>query len=237
MVSDQKLKFYLTPEHDCSYFHERKATTLFVDPRREFNSNRFATLTENGFRRSGDYIYRPHCSECNACESLRIPIKTFKPSQSHKRITKKNEDLIVILTKPAFSKEHFDLYRRYIDIRHRDGDMYPASEAQYRSFLLTEIETARLIEFRHRENDQLLAISVIDIFTSSLSAIYTFFEPDESARSLGTYAILWQLAYCQKTDLSYLYLGYYIKDSKKMSYKNKFRPFQIYRNEQWVDNP
>ncbi len=115
--------------------------------------------------------------------------------------------------------------------------MYPASEAQYRSFLLTEIETARLIEFRHRENDQLLAISVIDIFTSSLSAIYTFFEPDESARSLGTYAILWQLAYCQKTDLSYLYLGYYIKDSKKMSYKNKFRPFQIYRNEQWVDNP
>lgn len=237
MVSDQKLKFYLTPEHDCSYFKTRRATTLFADPRSEFNTHRFANLTENGFRRSGDYIYRPHCSNCQACESLRVPVNTFKISQSQKRILKKNADLTVSISKPVFREEHFKLYQRYIDIRHQDGDMYPATEQQYRSFLLAEIETARLIEFRHKKSAELLAISIIDQFPNALSAIYTFFEPDQNARSLGGFAILWQLAYCQKESLAYLYLGYYIKDSHKMSYKNKFRPYQIYQNEQWVDCP
>ncbi len=230
-MSSAKLKFYLTPEHPCSYFRERRATTLFVDPRIPVSGYQFALLTENGFRRSGDYIYRPQCETCQACESLRIPIAQFQANKSQRRVAKRNEDLTVYIKPVEFRQEHYQLYEKYIDARHKGGDMYPASEQQYQSFLLTPFPTARLLEFRLEQ--QLVAVAMIDELPEALSAIYTFFDPDLSERSLGTYAILWQIAQCRVQELRFLYLGYYIQASQKMSYKSHFRPFELYRNNQW----
>jgi arginine-tRNA-protein transferase len=231
MVNDQRIKFYLTPAHDCSYFGDRKATTLFADPRTELGSNDFAILTENGFRRSGDYIYRPHCEDCQACESLRILVEDFRPSKSQKRIIKNNQDISVEIKEAEHCEEYFYLYESYINTRHNDGDMYPATDAQFRSFLLAPMESCRFIEFR--KNGRLIAVSVVDVLPNALSAIYTFFDPEESARSLGTYAVLWQIEHCLNQGFAYLYLGYFIKDSDKMNYKDKFKPFQLYRNDYW----
>jgi arginine-tRNA-protein transferase len=200
----------------------------------QFDASRLALLTENGFRRSGDYIYRPHCKQCRDCESLRIPAARFSPSRSQKRIIRKNSDLHVSMHKAVFKQEHYQLYQAYIDSRHHNGDMYPASEAQYRSFLLSDFETARFIEFRNPGN-KLIAVSVIDILPDALSAIYTFFDPLQTTRSPGSYAILWQLDFCKTEHLTHLYLGYYIPDSQKMAYKNKYKPHQLYQNEQWLD--
>lgn len=233
MVSDAKAKFYLTPEHECSYFSGRRATTLFLDPRVDVNEKQFARLTENGFRRSGDYIYRPHCESCQACQSIRLPVKHFKATRSQKRIQRKNRDLQVAVKKPAFTREYYKLYYRYIHERHADGDMFPPSESQFRSFLLAPFPSARFIEFR--QGSRLLAVSVIDLLPNALSAIYTFFEPEESERSLGSYAILWQIACCQFEQLPHLYLGYYIHDSSKMNYKTRFKPYQLYINNHWLD--
>src|SRR5690606_27378177 len=118
MVSEQRIKFYITPAHDCSYFDDRQATTLFVDPRSKIDTQQFALLTESGFRRSGDYIYRPHCETCQACQSLRVPVASFISSKSQKRIRQKNTDLQVSLAEASFQEEHFALYQRYINQRH-----------------------------------------------------------------------------------------------------------------------
>lgn len=233
MVSDPQVKFYLTPAHDCSYFNDRDATTLFVDPRSRLTIEQFTLLTENGFRRSGDYIYRPHCEMCMACQSLRLPIPRFKPSRSQKRVWRKNKDLQVKLVNAAFSEEYYSLYKNYIDTRHKDGDMYPANETQFRSFLLAPMESCRFIEFRL--DSTLLAVAVVDLLPKALSAIYTFYDPAYEDLSLGTYAILWQIDFCKQERLDYLYLGYYIKDSAKMNYKSRFKPFQIYKNDYWQD--
>lgn len=234
MVSEQRIKFYITPAHDCSYFDDRQATTLFVDPRSKIDTQQFALLTESGFRRSGDYIYRPHCETCQACQSLRVPVASFISGKSQKRIRQKNTDLQVSLVEARFQEEHFALYQRYINQRHSDGDMYPATEEQYRSFLLAPFASCRFVEFRL--NERLVAISVIDLLPDALSAVYTFFEPNEQQRSLGVFAILWQIQFCIENNLQFLYLGYYIADSKKMSYKNKYTPFQIYKNDEWLSN-
>jgi len=231
MASEQSIKFYITPPHSCSYFKDRQATTLFVDPRAKITTLQFALLTESGFRRSGDYVYRPHCEHCQACESLRIPVKSFVANRSQKRIFKKNIDLTVSLVDTGFKEEHFELYQRYINVRHKDGDMYPATETQYRSFLLAPFPSCRFIEFRLGE--KLLAVSVIDELPAALSAIYTFFDPEHEQRSLGVFAVLWQLDFCKKNEFTHLYLGYYIADSQKMSYKNKFNPHQIFKNDEW----
>lgn len=234
MVSNPRVKFYLTPAHDCSYFKDRQATTLFVDPRTTLETDLFAMLTENGFRRSGDYIYRPHCENCNACQSLRIPINRFSLSRNQKRIWKKNSSVEAKIIEPCFSEEFYALYKKYIDTRHRDGDMYPATETQFRSFLLVPVQTCRFIEFRI--DGRLLAISVVDLLPKALSAIYTFYDPDYENLSPGSFAILWQIQFCQQENLDHLYLGYYIKDSSKMNYKSRFKPFQLYRNDYWQDS-
>jgi len=230
---DSALKFYMTPSHPCSYFDDREAQTIFVDPKRQVNSQEFLLLTENGFRRSGNYIYRPNCKNCIACESLRIPVRRFNITKKYRRIVNKNKDLSSTIKDNSFNKKHYQLYERYINERHKDGDMYPASEEQYRSFLLAPFNSVRFIEYTL--DDQLVAVSVIDELPMAISAIYTFFEPKLSARSLGVYVILKQIELCLKKGLPYLYLGYYIQNSPKMHYKNQFKPHQIFQNHQWLD--
>ena len=232
MTSLSELKFYATPEHDCSYIDDRIATTLFADPAANIDALAYSRLSAMGFRRSGNHIYRPHCQSCSACVAVRVPVHQFKMKRSQKRIWNKNQDLVCRETPPAASAEYFNLYRRYINQRHNDGDMYPADKEQFRSFLAEGREETVFYEIRLQE--KLIAVAVADKLRDGLSAIYTFFDPDYATRSPGVFAILWQIEQAKKLNLHYLYLGYWIKQCQKMNYKIDYKPLELFIKDHWV---
>lgn len=226
------LKVYTTYPHSCSYLREQEATTLFVDPRQNMDKSLYSKLSVLGFRRSGNHVYRPHCSQCNACIPARIPVNQFKPSRGQRRVWQRNRDLIVVATADILDDEAFELYQRYICERHADGDMYPPDREQYQAFLNSVWDCTRYYRFYDR--GELIAIAVVDELEDGLSAIYTFFEPGAEKRSLGGYAIQWQAAKAAEMGLEYLYLGYWIRDCRKMAYKSEYRPLEIYMNSRWT---
>lgn len=225
------LKFYATQPHECSYLADRQATTLFLDPRHPLDASTYAQLSELGFRRSGEHLYRPHCQQCQACIPARIPTAGFHTDRQQKRILRRNQDLSVHAVRPAFRDEYYELYARYIEVRHADGDMYPPSREQFSNFLVSNQPFCTFFEFRLQ--GLLLAVAVTDVLPNGLSAVYTFFDPHEEKRSLGRLAILWQVAEATRRGLPALYLGYWIRDCRKMSYKSEYRPLELYINRRW----
>jgi len=233
MTSPQKLVFYATPPHDCNYLPERKAVTLFADPKFPKNMQLYSTLASSGFRRSGTHLYIPHCDNCHACISVRIPVSEFKLSRSQKRTWKKNSDIVIASLPADFSQEHFGLYKKYLAWRHPDGGMDNATEDAYMDFLTAHWTDTLFYEMRI--SGKLIAVAVTDVMNNGLSAVYTFYDPEESARSPGKYAILYQIAEAARLRLKWLYLGYWINECSKMQYKSDFRPHQIFRNNAWHD--
>lgn len=227
------LKVYTTYPHSCSYLQDREATTLFVDPRTSVDSNLYSQLSVLGFRRSGGHLYRPHCNGCNACVPARIPVQKFVPSRSQKRAWKRNHDLQITPVDSIQGDDYYQLYERYIELRHEDGDMYPPNREQYESFLSDEWGVTRF--YRMELDSQLVGMAVVDCLNDGLSAIYTYFDPDLEARSLGTFAILWQVKLAQEMGLEYLYLGYWIRNCGKMAYKINYRPLELYVNGRWAE--
>lgn len=232
MTSLSNLKVFATHPHQCSYLDEEQATTLFIDPEAEMTDELYNALAEAGFRRSGPHIYRPHCERCSACIPARIPVQQFTMKRKQRKIWNRNTDLVVEEIPDIRDREFFDLYCRYINERHYDGDMFPPSREQYEGFLSNDFGMTKFVSFRDR--NQLLAVAVIDIMDTGLSAIYTFYEPNESRRSLGCYAILWQIEYAKAMNLPYVYLGYWIKECRKMQYKIEYRPLQLLINRKWL---
>jgi len=226
------LKVYTTYPHSCSYLENREATTLFVDPRQEVDQVLYSNLSVLGFRRSGNHLYRPHCEGCDACIPARIAVNDFTANRTQRRCITLNQDLDVELTSDIRDEAAFELYRRYIEQRHHDGDMYPPDREQYLSFLDNAWECTRY--YRFYDEGRLVAISVVDELVDGLSAIYTFFDPQEEKRSLGRYAILWQVAKAGEQGLDYLYLGYWIKGCRKMVYKSEYRPLELYVGGRWT---
>lgn len=224
---------YITHPHPCSYLGDQEASTLFVDPEVPITLDLYSRASEIGFRRSGDHIYKPKCANCNACIPMRVNAGRFRPGKTQKRILKKNRSLTFTKISNIRNDACYTLYERYINLRHNDGDMYPPSREQYDSFL-QEIDGITHY-YAIREEDRLLAIAVTDQLKNGLSAIYTFYEPGLEERSLGTYAILKQIELCRELGLPYLYLGFWIKDCRKMNYKTRFRPFQMYTQNRWID--
>jgi arginyl-tRNA--protein-N-Asp/Glu arginylyltransferase len=227
------LKVYTTYPHSCSYLEDQEATTLFVDPRTAVDASLYSKLSVLGFRRSGSHLYRPHCGNCNACIPARVPVNRFSPSRGQRRVWRNNQDIVIKPVSSIREQQFFDLYQRYIDARHRDGDMYPPARDQYESFLSDEWGVTRF--FGLYLADELAGVAVCDTLEDGLSAIYTFFEPDLDKRSLGTHAILWQLELAKQEGLQYLYLGYWIRECRKMSYKIQYRPLELFVNGRWVD--
>ena len=228
-----ELRFFKTPEHDCSYLPQKKAVTLFLDPQSPVDTETYSSLSYSGFRRSGYHIYRPFCQSCQACIPARVPSKKFKIKRRHMRVIKRNTDLTVYPVKPNTTEEYFDLYKRYINMRHKDGDMYPANVEQFTSFLVNGREEGVFYEFRDNQKN-LISIAVADRLTDGLSAIYTFFDPDAKTRSLGSFAILWLIQKAQQEQLGHVYLGYWIKGSQKMDYKINYKPIELYVNGKWI---
>jgi arginine-tRNA-protein transferase len=236
MSSDPKIstsiRLYRTTPHPCSYKDEQQSTTVFVDPELAITQALNTKLSSLGYRRSGAHLYRPDCAYCDACISCRIPVNEFQPKRSQKKILRINKDLRVEESAELDDRESFDLYCRYINTRHRDGDMFPATKEQYQAFIATKTDDTRFYKFY--ADDKLLAVSVTDILLNGLSAVYTFFDPSASKRSLGSYVILWQIEKSLELDLPYLYLGYWINNCQKMSYKNKYRPIQLLITGKWL---
>ncbi len=230
--SVRDLKVYTTYPHSCSYLKDQEATTLFVDPRQRVDKKLYSNLSVLGFRRSGNHIYRPHCSHCDACIPARIPVASFEPKRGQRRTWKRNEDLLVAPTADIRDDAAFELYCRYIRLRHADGDMYPPDREQYESFLNNAWDCT--LYYRFYDRHDLVAVAVVDELTDGLSAIYTFFEPIAHKRSLGSHAILWQIEEARRLGLEYLYLGYWIKGCQKMSYKSEYRPLELYINGRWT---
>jgi arginyl-tRNA--protein-N-Asp/Glu arginylyltransferase len=226
------LKVYTTYPHSCSYLDDQEATTLFIDPRQEVDQHLYSSLSTLGFRRSGNHIYRPHCSHCNACIPARIPVSQFEPNRAQRRTVRRNRDLMVERTRDIRDEQAYQLYRRYIELRHYDGDMYPPDREQYESFLNNAWDCTRY--FRFYDHQRLVAVAVVDVMLDGLSAIYTFFEPGEDQRSLGRYAILWQVEQAREMGLQYLYLGYWIRKCRKMAYKADYQPLELYLNNRWT---
>lgn len=225
-------QFYLTPNHPCSYLPGREARTLFLDPRDTVDAASYSALTSVGFRRSGSHLYRPHCDGCKACVPVRVPVRQFRLKRRFRRVLEKNRDITVHWEEAHFNRRHFDLYARYIGDRHGDGDMYPPTADQFRSFLLSSWSDTAFMSLYL--NEQLVCGAVTDQLGDGLSAIYTYFDPDFGDRSLGVFAVLKQLEYCLANELPYLYMGYWIRDAAKMRYKTDYRPIELFINSRWI---
>jgi arginine-tRNA-protein transferase len=225
-------QFFLTPGHPCSYLPGREAQTLFLDPRDTIDQGLYQALTEQGFRRSGGHLYRPHCQSCNACVPTRIPVAEFEPRRTQRRVLARNEDLVVRVEPAVFNRRYYALYERYIHGRHRDGDMYPPTSDQFRSFLLSQWSNS--VFLNSYLDDELVAVAVTDQQARGLSAIYTFFDPDLAGRSLGAFSILKQVEFCRSLGLPHVYLGYWIRESRKMRYKIDYRPVELFMDGRWT---
>lgn len=232
MTDLSNLKFYATQPHACSYLPDQQATTLFLDPQKLIDLATYSKLSDLGFRRSGDHLYRPHCQNCTACIPARIPVHGFEPTSAQRRILKRNRDIEVTAALPAITDETYSLYARYIEARHADGDMYPPSREQFLSFLVRKWPFSLFYEFRLE--GRLLAVAVTDQMINGLSAVYTFYDPQETRRSLGRYAILWQIEEARRNRLAAVYLGYWIKNCRKMNYKTEYRPIEMLVNQRWI---
>jgi len=227
------LQFYTTAEYPCSYLPERAARSQVAAPTHLIDSALYGQLVRDGFRRSGLFTYRPHCDRCHACLPIRVSAEKFTPSRGQRRIWRRQEALSARITGLRWDDEHFQLYQRYQLSRHPGAGMDDDMQTQYRQFLLTSRVDTRLVEFRNGEG-ALQIVSVMDILPDGLSAVYTFYDPEVQG-SLGTWAVLWQLEQCRQARLPWLYLGYWIEESRKMTYKSAFRPYQLLQDGQWAE--
>ncbi|MEY4685291.1 MAG: hypothetical protein RLZ25_1750 [Pseudomonadota bacterium] len=226
------IPLFLGDPHPCPYLDEHESRMAILPPDFSLSGRFYGALVRAGFRRSGDLVYRTYCEGCSSCIPIRIPVDRFRPNRSQKRCWQTNQNLTVSEVPAIFSEEHYQLYLRYQAHRHPGGDMAESSAEEFIRFLgNTRFEGTVFFEFRRA--GLLVAVSVVDLLDDGFSAVYTYFDPALRATGLGTFAILWQIEEVRRRNGSSLYLGFWIVDSKKMSYKSLFRPFEILGEDGW----
>lgn len=202
-------------------------TSLQVDNAQRLND----CLSEQGFRRSQHVLYRPSCTDCAACMSARIKVNEFRISTSQRRIAKKNAALTRSVTSPWATEEQYDLFRKYLSARHNDGGMADMDVFEFAAMIEETPIRTRVIEYR--DGGELIAACLTDILDDGLSLVYSFFNPDCSNQSIGTYVILDQIALAAEYELPYVYLGYWVPGSPKMGYKARFSGLELFRGQSW----
>ncbi len=220
----------LTPPHHCDYLPGNLSRSMVVVDEDRLSPAAYDYFLAQGFRRSGSHVYRPWCDHCRQCVAARIPVAHFRPNRNQRRVLQHNADLSAHwVVADRLSDEQWELYRSYLQARHGEGEMARASRAASDDFLFCSWSRIRLLELR-LENE-LLAVAVTDEQPRSLSALYTFFHPEHHRRSLGTLAVLKQLEAARTEGRRWLYLGYWIPNCRKMSYKARFLPLEVRRGE------
>jgi len=230
MRSD-RIRLFQTLPHDCGYYDDRTAQNLVIDPAAPQLEQLYGFALERGFRRAGGHLYFPHCPACHACTPCRVEVARFRPDRSQRRCLKRNGDLEVVESMAGYTPERHALYEAYLRRRHAGGGMDEADAGDFRRFLTAPWSPTLFLEMR--KNDRLLAVAVTDVCLNGVSAVYTFYDPDEAARSLGTFAILQQVELAKRRELPWLYLGFWIDGHPKMDYKRNFQPLQIRRPDGW----
>ncbi|MDR0997318.1 MAG: arginyltransferase [Zoogloeaceae bacterium] len=225
------IQFYATAPYPCGYLPDRRARSRVAAPPHLIDEAIYSRLVQAGFRRGGQFIYRPCCDGCEACVPVRLPVERLVPTRSQRRALKTLETLVARPAPLLFDEAHYALYRRYLRVRHPGGGMDGDSREQYARFVLDSPVDSRLCEFW--DEDTLRMVCLVDLLDDGLSSIYTFYDPDLPHLSLGTACILWQAALCRSLGLPYLYLGYWIAASPKMAYKTNFHPIEAYLDGLW----
>ncbi|WP_425408433.1 arginyltransferase [Hyphococcus sp.] len=230
-------EFYITAPAPCPYLKGRRERKIFSYLSGETASATNSLLTRRGFRRSQNLIYLPACEACSACVPVRIVVDEFDISRSRKRTIAKNADVIRRLRAPSATSEQFSMLRAYLDTRHSDGGMADMTVLDYASMVEeTSVDTViieYLVRDRHSREERLIAAALTDRLTDGLSMVYSFFEPEESARGLGRYMILDHVSFAQELGLPYVYLGYWVNGSGKMDYKKQFQPLETLGTRGW----
>ncbi|MCS0503502.1 arginyltransferase [Ancylobacter mangrovi] len=226
-------QFYLTAPSPCPYLPGREERKVFTHLVGERATQLNDVLTHGGFRRSQSIAYRPACEHCRACVSVRVCVDGFRETRSFRRVRQANADLVGDMRAAVPTAEQYSLFRAYLDSRHSDGGMADMTVLDYAMMVEDSHVRTRLIEYRRRGPDtaihgrgqgSLYAVALTDVLADGLSMVYSFYEPDEPSRSIGTYMILDHVAKARQLGLPYVYLGYWVDGSEKMDYKRRFLP-------------
>ncbi|MFY8106628.1 MAG: arginyltransferase [Elstera sp.] len=229
--------FYRTRPFPCSYLPGREETRVLTEISAEMAAGGFFEfLQQYGFRRSQRYLYRPVCDGCTACIPVRIPVARFVPNRSMRRLYRHNSGLRASFEPARATEELFDLFARYQHHRHSDSDMALMSYQEFQLLIEESPVATGLLHLRDAAG-RLWACGLTDVGQDSLSAVYSFYEPAEPARSLGTLIVLSLVAEAVRRGLSHLYLGYWIEDCRKMAYKARFRPLELFDGHRWIEQP
>lgn len=237
-MTDQGLqfpKFYVTAPSPCPYLEGLVERKVFTELRGPDAAALNEALGRVGFRRSQSVVYRPACENCTACISVRVRSKDFEISRSQKKVLKVNADIKAEVRPPQITDEQYDLLKTYLDARHGDGTMADMTIEEFRDMVETSPVTTVMVEYRRAIDSKLVAVALTDELSDGLSMIYSFFNPDENHRSYGTYIILDHIQRASLTNQPYVYLGYWVKDSRKMNYKSRFKPLEKLGPNGWYD--
>ena len=226
-------QFYVTAPQPCPYLDGRMERKLFTALQGENAQKLNDSLSQQGFRRSQNVLYRPSCADCSACLSARIDVSVFKPSKAQRRALNRNTDLIRDARSPWATEEQYALFRSYLDDRHADGGMADMDVFEFAAMIEETPIRSRVIEYTDQNSKSLIGVSLTDVLNDGLSMVYSFYTPNEQRRSLGTYMILDHINIAQEAGLPYVYLGYWVPGSQKMGYKSKFSGMEVYIGGQW----